>query len=239
MWQSPRLNLSSLKPYWQFRSLECFSNWITGLAIRSCFMLIPEAYHSFFEEFESLMYDFPVPILLAKWLHARTSAISWKLRPHQLYPLTSQPAVSTAARSGHPPINRGSRCVMERTELLISEGLCLRVLPIKTYTSGQDSFSEPQVAHLWSVDRITDSSVCGPRLWFTSISTDLTPWSLHSVLQAKLHFLDSFPTRVQVISSIYTQPRKMTIQRAVATQREQIFWQSKWQRPVVLLEKPR
>lgn len=164
MWQSPRSNLSSLKPYWQFRSLECFSNWITGLAIRSCFMLIPEAYHSFFEQFESLMYDFPVPILLAKWLHARTSAIAWKLRPHQLYPLTPQPTILTAARSCHPPRNRGSCCVMEITELLISEGLCLRVLPVKTYMAEQDSFSEPQVAHLWSVDRIIDPSVCGPRL---------------------------------------------------------------------------
>jgi len=47
-------------------------------------MLVPEAYHSLFEEFKFLPYGFPLPILLAKWLHAGTS-VSWKLRPSQLH----------------------------------------------------------------------------------------------------------------------------------------------------------
>lgn len=93
MWQRPRVNPPSRKHDWPIRSLACFSNWTTGLDLRSCFLLISEDYHSIFEEFESLMYDFPLPTLQAEWLHARTSASSWKLKPHQLHSLVSHPAV--------------------------------------------------------------------------------------------------------------------------------------------------
>lgn len=87
-------------------------------------MLVPEAYCSLFEEFEFLLYGFPLPILLAKWLHAGTS-ISRKLRPSQLHLSLSQLAVLIAPRLGHPPREEGSCCIIERTELFISEGLCL------------------------------------------------------------------------------------------------------------------
>lgn len=47
MWQSPRLGLASLKLSKQHRNLESFSDWTTGLAIRSCFTLTCKVYHSF------------------------------------------------------------------------------------------------------------------------------------------------------------------------------------------------
>lgn len=92
-WQRPRLNPPSRKHDRPIRSPECFSNRTTGLALRSCFLRIPEDYHSIFEEFESLMYDFPLPTLQAEWLHAGTSAISWKPKPHQQHSSVSHPAV--------------------------------------------------------------------------------------------------------------------------------------------------
>lgn len=87
-------------------------------------MLVPEVYHGLFEELEFLLYGFPLAILLAKWLHAGTS-LSWKLRPRQLCLSLSQLAVLIAPRLGHPPRDEGSCRTIERTELLIAEGLCL------------------------------------------------------------------------------------------------------------------
>lgn len=47
MWPSPRLGLASLKLSKQHRNLESFSDWTTGLAIRSCFTLTCKVYHGF------------------------------------------------------------------------------------------------------------------------------------------------------------------------------------------------
>lgn len=110
--------------------LERFSNWTTGLAIRFYFMLVPETYHSFFENFESLMYDFILPILLAKWLHAGTSATSKKLRPRQLTPL-SQSAALSAPTLGHPASDGEGCCVPEQTGLSICEDLCLDAVALQ------------------------------------------------------------------------------------------------------------
>lgn len=107
-------------------------------------MLIPEADHSFFEEFESLVYAFSLPILVATWLHTGASAISWKQRPHQLHS-SFPPSKTDCSKTSHPPRDMGSCGVLER-----AEGLGLGVLSFKTYmTLGKSlSFSEPQAAHL-------------------------------------------------------------------------------------------
>lgn len=113
MWRSYRLNSSSLKPYWRFRSPECFSNWAAGLAIRSCFTLVPEGYQSLFEEFEFLLYGFSLPILLAKWLHAGTW-VSWELRPSQLH--LSFPAGSVDRTETRPSSKRWGKLLYYRKD---------------------------------------------------------------------------------------------------------------------------
>lgn len=75
--------------------MECFSNWTRGLVTIFCFVLVPEAYQSCLEKFESLTHDFLLPILLAKWLllelqqtHRISDQVSYTLPfPSQQYKL--------------------------------------------------------------------------------------------------------------------------------------------------------
>lgn len=130
--------------------LECFSNWTTGLAIRFCFKLVPETYHSFFENFESLMYDFILPILLAKWLHAGTSATSKKLRPRQLTPhFPSQQHYLHLRWATLQQLGKAVALQNKQGPRYVKTCVWM-LLPFKIYkTLGKSlSFSEPQVVHL-------------------------------------------------------------------------------------------
>lgn len=133
--QSPRLNL-----FWPealgsltIQSLECFLNWTTGLAIRFCFCWFLRPTTAFFENFESLMYDFILPILLAKlascWNFSKLQEVG---RPKAAHPSLSQSAAALSAPTwGHPAIDAEGCCVTEQTGPWICEDLCLSCCPSK------------------------------------------------------------------------------------------------------------
>ena len=109
-------------------------------------MLVPEAHHSFSEEFEPLMYDFPLPVLLEKWLHVGTSATPWKLRPCQTFSANSADSTWT----GLPSKREGKLLCYRKKQSSHLKGSACVVLLFESYMILGKSlrFSEAQVAHL-------------------------------------------------------------------------------------------